>query len=645
MSETEHLITALFGPDSHLAKTIPYYEAREAQLLMARGVADIVLAEGCLLVEAATGTGKTLAYLLPLLSLGQKVIVATATKALQDQIVSKDLPMVRRVLRTPFSFASLKGRANYLCLTRFHQFSHDGKGILPHERVWLPMLKDWLAQTQTGDRDELVAMPERLSFWHEISAGGDHCVGRKCSDYDACFLTRARNIAKKVDLVVVNHHLFFADLAVKDGGFGEILPSHDVVVFDEAHRIPDVVTTFFGWEISNYKIRELIQDSRREFAEIGVEDPLLYDSLPFLEEAAHGLRAAFPAEDFRDGLQPADMDAGPGRALVALEEALYKFREVMEPQRVRSALMAALFRRAEELLEISGRIRSLQDPTRVFWFEVRGRGIFIHASPLETGPTLQELLYPTLKAVVFTSATLVTGSGDKGFAFFREQLGLHGDDVVTVQLPPPFDHRRQSLLFVPQDLPEPTNPNFSAAIAWEIETLLHLSQGRALCLFTSLRVMEAVKFALQGRLPYNLLVQGDLPKGALLAAFQNDISSVLLGVASFWEGVDVPGEALSMVIVDRLPFASPADPLVAARGRWLQSQKLNAFNVMSVPRAIITLKQGLGRLLRRSSDRGIMVVLDTRLVNKWYGKRFISGLPPAPLTRDRQAVENFLKKL
>ncbi|MBF0454721.1 MAG: ATP-dependent DNA helicase [Magnetococcales bacterium] len=642
-SETDHLIETLFGPESLLSQTIPFYESRAVQVHMARQVADIVLSEGALMVEAATGTGKTLAYLLPLLALGQKVIVATATKALQDQIIGKDLPMVRRVMRTPFTFASLKGRGNYLCLLRFRSFSLGG-GVQPKEKIWLERVKGWVGETCTGDRDELTQMPERLSFWYEISAGGDHCVGRQCEEYDACFLNRARNQAKKVDLVVVNHHLFFADLAVKEGGFGEILPRHEVVVFDEAHRIPDVVTTFFGWEISNYKIRELIQDSRREYEEIGADDPLLYDTLPGLEEAAHRLRAAFPVEDCRDGLLAADVEGEPGRAMVAVEEALYHYRQVLEPHRIRSVTLSALFRRAEELLEISGRIRSLGDVSRVHWFETRGRGVFLHASPLETGPTLRALLYPTLKSVIFTSATLVTGSGKKGFAFFEEQLGLAGEKVVKEQLPPPFNYSRQALLFVPNDLPEPNHPAYPAAVAQEINNLLQLSRGRALCLFTSLRMMESVRAALQQQLPYTLLVQGDQTKGALLERFKADISSVLLGVASFWEGVDIPGESLSMVVVDRLPFASPGDPLVAARGQWIASQKLNPFNVMSVPRAIISLKQGLGRLLRRGSDRGVMVVLDGRIVSKWYGKRFFSGLPPIPLTHDRQAVRQFFSE-
>ncbi|MBF0357569.1 MAG: ATP-dependent DNA helicase [Magnetococcales bacterium] len=639
MSDTDQLVQALFGPESLLSKTIPSYESRNSQVRMAQLVAETAVNDGCLLVEAATGTGKTLAYLLPLLAMGHKIIVATATKALQDQIVNNDLPMVRQVMRTPFSFASLKGRGNYLCLLRFRAYNHGGAS--KQEKKWLDLIKEWLPYTLTGDRDELQDMPEQLPFWFDVSAGGEHCIGKKCDDYDSCFLTKARNLAKKVNLLVVNHHLFFADLAVKDGGFGEILPNHKVVVFDEAHRIPDVVTTFFGWEISNYKIRELIQDSRREFEEIGVSEHEAYDILQVLEEVAHGLRAAFPTVDSRDGLQPEDMEAAPGRAMVAMEEALYKYREVLEPQQIRSKTLASLYRRAEELLEISGRIRSLADPTRVHWFETRGRGVFIHASPLETGPTLQELLYPTLDAVIFTSATLATGSGDRGFAFFREQLGVNGDQVVMERLPPPFDYANQSLLFVPDDLPEPNSPEFPKAVAGEIEQLLNVSQGRALCLFTSLRMMESVRLALQGRFPYNLLVQGSRPKAALLAAFQSDTSSVLLGVASFWEGVDIPGESLSIVIIDRLPFASPGDPVVAARSRWFESQKLNPFNAMTVPRAIITLKQGLGRLLRRNSDRGVMVVLDKRLVTKWYGKRFLSGLPPAPLTKERKAVGKF----
>lgn len=641
MNDIDLLIQTLFGPQSLLAQTIPHYEAREAQTRMARRVAEASLNEQSLLVEAATGTGKTLAYLLPLLALGRKVVVATATKALQDQIVEKDLPLIRRIMAKPFTFTSLKGRANYLCLTRFRLASHGGT-VSAQERPWLAQVKAWVPETSTGDRDELQDLPEHLSFWFDISAGGDHCIGRKCADYDDCFLSKARQRAKKVDLVVVNHHLYFADLAVREGGFGEILPSHDVAVFDEAHRIPDVVTAFFGAEISNLQISELVRDSRLEFDASRIDDPMLYHVLPLLEEAAHALRAVFPTENCRDGLADQDMNGPPGQAVLGLESVLYHYREVMEPHRGRSTTMAALFRRCETLLESSGLIRSLDDPSRVHWFETRGRGLFLRASPLETGPTLRTLLYPLLKTAIFTSATLSTGSGPQGFAYFREQLGLNHPRVTVEHLPPPFDHRRQTLLFVPRDLPEPNDPRYPDAVGNEIEQLIRVSRGRALCLFTSNRMMHLVGERLRvGNMPYPVMMQGEQSKGALLAAFKTDISSVLLGVASFWEGVDVPGEALSLVVVDRLPFASPSDPLVAARSRWLKAQNHNPFARMSVPQAIITLKQGVGRLLRRQSDRGVMVVLDGRIVSKSYGRQFIAALPPAPLTHDRREVGRF----
>ncbi|MBF0460156.1 MAG: ATP-dependent DNA helicase [Magnetococcales bacterium] len=643
MENSEVWIQTLFDSTSRLAGEIAAYEPRLVQSRMAQRVVEAVSAQHCLVVEAPTGTGKTLAYLLPLLAMGQSLIVSTATKALQDQIFDKDLPLLRRVVERPFTASTLKGRSNYLCRHRFNAFRHQGMRVPHAEQRWVGVVTDWADQTEMGDREELDALPDTLGFWKEISAGGDHCPGRRCSHHEQCFLTKARDRAKKSDLVVVNHHLFFADLALRDGGFGELLPDHGVVVFDEAHKIPDVVTQFFGWTLSNHQLRELALDCRRESQEIGADDPVVLLALPDLEVAGQRLREAFPKESRREGLTPEDLNREGvlGQALVLVENSLHHLIKVLEPHRVRSVGLAACAKRAEVLLDTLGWIRSMDDPARVYWYETRERGIFLTASPLETGPTLRELLYPRLKTAIFTSATLATGGRAGGFAFLLDQLGLTEAQVVTEQLPLVFDYRQRAILYLPEKLPEPDDPHFPAAIVEEIFGLLEAASGRTLCLFTSQRMLEFVRHGLTGRINFPLLVQGERSKGALLEAFRVQKSSVLLGLASFWEGVDVPGEALSMVIIDRLPFVSPADPLVAARGRWLELNQRNPFKEMFIPRAILSLKQGVGRLLRRSTDRGGMAILDIRLTQKGYGRQLLEALPPARIVRDQAAVRQF----
>ncbi|HIJ82642.1 MAG TPA: ATP-dependent DNA helicase, partial [Magnetococcales bacterium] len=498
-----------------------------------------------------------------------------------------------------------------------------------------------LENTRTGDRDELENMPERPNLWSECHADANYCPGRDCPDAKECFLAHARRRAMEADLVVVNHYLFFADLAVKDAGFGEILPKADVVVFDEAHRIPDIVTRFFGWEITNGQIQDLVQDSRDQMDTVGLVDAEFDAGIKGLEKALAELRGAFPEENSRGGLSPESMNDRPGRALVTVEAALHRLLDCMEPLLPQVSGLGICKRRTTELLETSGRIRVLQDPGRVHWFETRGRFLSLSASPLETGPTLRDLLYPAADCHIFTSATLATGAGDEGFSFFAKQLGLESGEMLAQRLPPPFDYANRTLLYIPQGLPEPSQGNFPRAATEEILHLLEFSGGRALVLFTSQRMLETVHEGVRDRLRFPLLVQGTQPNGVLLRRFTEDVESVLFGLASFWEGVDVPGESLSMVVIDRLPFASPGDPLVAARSRWLESQEINPFKQMYIPKAILSLKQGLGRLLRRRNDRGVLVVLDRRMVDKWYGRWFLEGLPPSPLTRDREAVRRF----
>ncbi|WP_130469849.1 ATP-dependent DNA helicase, partial [Candidatus Magnetaquicoccus inordinatus] len=611
MHNSSDWIHSLFGAESPLARHISAYEPRAVQSRMAQQVVEAVQTEKSLIIEAPTGTGKTLAYLLPLLAMGESVIVSTATKALQEQIFQKDIPLLRQVAGRQFSATLLKGRGNYLCRKRFTSFLHLG-GVSSHrERRWSQQVIAWADQTETGDREELLDLPDNLSFWADISAGGDHCPGRRCPQYELCFLTLVRERARKAQMVVVNHHLFFADLALRDGGFGELLPDHGVVVFDEAHKIPDVVTHFFGWSLSNHQLQELARDCKREATEMGADDPALLLALPDLEVSGQQLREAFPQENRRDGLTPSDMqrDSQPGQALLQVESALHHLLKMLEPHRERSSGLANCARRSSELLDTAGRIRCVDDPARVYWYETRERGIFLSASPLETGPTLRELLYPRVKSAIFTSATLTTGSQKDGFAYLLNQLGLETHEAICEQLPLVFDYRQQAILYLPAQMPEPDDPQFPSALLAEMNALLQAARGRTLCLFTSQRMLELVRSGLRGTLPFTLLVQGEMAKGALLERFRQETSSVLLGLSSFWEGVDVPGESLSMVIIDRLPFVSPVDPLVAARSRWMEINRRNPFQEMFIPKAILSLKQGVGRLLRRSSDRGGMAIL------------------------------------
>ena len=629
------------------------YEERPAQRRMAVCVLHAVLNKKWLVVEAGTGTGKTLAYMAPLLAMKRDnpelrapIIVATATKALQDQIFYKDVPLVQRLLNSNFSAVVLKGRANYLCLYRLKTLQQRGIVLAQGEARWLRRLEEWSRTTVNGDREELVELPDTSSLWRHLSTQSDQCLGQKCPEVQGCFLTRARRLAQQADLIVVNHHLFFADSAIKDGGFGEILPNYSIVVFDEAHRIPDVATQFFGLEISNYRLAELARDIRQEFFLVGADDSRLLQTIDALEFSAADLRRLFPEEDSRSALDRSNFSGPVDHFMVKIKLLLEQLHILLEPHRPRSVGLANCGRRTEELLTDCRDLEEhLDDTAQAHWFETRGRGVFLRAAPIAIGPLLQEKLFKNLDSAIFTSATLTTGSGKNAFGYIAQQMGLTAERTVMEQLPLVFNYQKQALIYIPpiSIMPEPDHPEFIQAAIAEIQLLLQASRGRALCLFTSMRMLNQTRIALTGKIPYPLLVQGDQPKQALLQTFRQETSSVLLGAASFWEGVDVPGESLSMVIIDRLPFQPPDDPLLAARYRYCKTEGKNPFFEIALPQAVLALKQGLGRLLRRYDDYGVIAILDIRLLTRRYGPRFFSGLPPAPVTRERESVRLFLQ--
>jgi ATP-dependent DNA helicase DinG len=638
---------SLLGPGGALARALPGYEHRADQLAMASKVTDALVRRRYLIAEAGTGTGKTLAYLVPAALSGRKIVVSTATKTLQEQIWTKDLPLLFEKLGIEVEAAYLKGRANYYCKERGAKFAERPIFATREEEAAWPAIEDWVRTTETGDRGEL-DLPDAYGAWRELSATGDTCLGKECRQYEECFVTRARAKAAGASLVLVNHHLFFADLAMRTSRAGvEVLPDYEAVIFDEAHAIEGVATEYFGLLVSSYRVEELARDAERAVADRpdlaklvkegtaelakaserffdGVAERLARDTLN-LPPPARGGRAGERGAA-RAALTPA-MLAPLERDQARLDVALEDVRELFVDDG--SPLVAALARRAAELRSELAAVTALKEPSRVFFGEARGRGVFLRAAPIDVADELVDRLYRRVDTIVFTSATLAAGGR---FDYFRRQVGLAPElDVEEAIFPGPFDYKTQAALVVPQGLPEPAHPGFFAAAAEAVRALTAITGGRAFVLSTSVRGMKALHGALRD-LPYQLLLQGERPKGKLIELFRA-APSVLFATQSFWEGVDVPGEALSLVVIDKLPFAPPGDPVVAARTRALEAAGRDAFGELSVPAAALALKQGFGRLVRTREDRGLVAVLDRRLLTKGYGRTFLATLPPAPLLR------------
>ena len=628
--------TPFFGRSGLLARAMPGYEDRPAQQRLSEAVEAVLRDGGLLLAEAGTGTGKTLAYLLPAVELGRRVVISTGTKNLQEQLVRKDIPLLAKALGREIPVAVMKGRANYLCLLRHGSFTKAGTFRRMEEIPFFRGVEAWAPMTQTGDRTEIADLPDSVEFWREISAASENCIGQSCSLFDACWVTRMRQRALESDIVVVNHHLLCADLAVKDGSYGHVIPPYDTVVLDEAHLIEDVATQYFGVQVSSHRVEELARDVERELKAASL------DARDVLAEVG-GVRLR--ADRFFRQLgraQPARLEPGWMTTRIA-EEALGLVQRL---EGLRTSLLAVPDR-PEPIAGLAGRALALngelafvlkgEDDGHVYFVETRGRGVFLRAMPIDVSERLKELLFDRVRAAVLTSATLAV---DGGFAYLKDRLGIEATDELL--LPSPFDFGEQAVLYVPKRMPEPIAPEFAEHAAEEIEHLLELSRGRAFVLFTSYANMNRVAERIAGRIDYPIFVQGEAPKAALLETFRETPHAVLLATASFWQGVDVAGEQLSCVIIDKLPFASPGAPVVAARIERLRNRGGNPFGEYQVPVAILMLKQGLGRLIRTARDRGILAVLDSRLVSRPYGRRFLESLPPARLVHDLAEVERFL---
>jgi ATP-dependent DNA helicase DinG len=633
----------VFGPDGLIAQAHPEYEYRPGQIEMARAVMRAFEENRHLIVEAGTGTGKTLAYLVPAVAaaLGNRgrVIVSTGTKNLQEQLMEKDIPFLQSILPKPFSATYMKGRNNYLCLNRLAraQATPVLEGL--EEVEYFEDVCHWAQESEIGDRAELANLPESLSFWRHIDARSESCLGQNCPDYEACFITRMRDRAQQADIVVVNHHLFFADLALRNGNYGSVLPDYTAVILDEAHLIEDVASEYFGSQVSNYQIDDVIRDIERLEIEEAEIDREVTKSIARLATFSENFWMGFKEtrEEGRYPLVPGTFakrtSSGQfestrlGELYLFLEGSITRVETTLDTIRDKSPDVENMIRRLRQIKFDLQFIVTGSDKKFVYWLERRNRGVFLRASPIDVAGLLQDKLFDEVPTVVLTSATLSSGGN---FAFIRDRLGLDSaDDLIAEST---FDYESQAILYLPSKMPEPRSREWSEAAAAEVINILNATQGRAFVLSTSLAGMQSLFESVWAEIDYPCLVQGSASKSQLLKRFRETPHAVLFATSSFWQGVDVRGEQLSCVIIDKLPFAVPTDPIVAARQRYIEDSGGSSFHEYSVPQAIISLKQGLGRLIRSTSDRGVLAVLDPRLRTKAYGQTFLRSLPPCRTT-------------
>lgn len=644
-------VAAAFAPDGPIARALPGFEARSGQMAMADAVAGVLSDGGVLLAEAGTGTGKTLAYLIPAILSRQRVLISTGTKNLQEQIFFKDLPVLREALGIPFTATYMKGRGNYLCLHRFDAFKNS-LAIRSHdEETYTRVIDDWRRETDTGDRAEIEDLPEDLPFWSDIAATAENCIGAECPQFGDCFVTRMRQRAAESDIVIVNHHLLCADAAVRQNAYGEVIPNCSYAVLDEAHQIEDVATQYFGMAVSNYRIDDLARDTDRSLGAKLVPDPdhasALRTAVDRLRDHARAffgalqmMRFEIPGVGGHDSririgsahmLKVSEEAASLVLALGGLEAEVALARDVPED-------VLALGRRAAELRDDLLFMLQADDPGYVYYLEIRGRGTFLRASPIDVSAIIRELLLDRMRAVVLTSATLTV---DGSFDYVRARLGI--GRAQEVRLASEFDYARQAILYLPKRMPEPRSREFAQAAARQVIEIVKRTRGRAFVLFTSYANLREVQSLASSEIEYPILVQGTAPRSALLRDFKATPNAVLLATSSFWQGVDVAGEALSCVIIDKLPFASPGDPITSARIEAITAQGGSPFGEYQIPLAILALQQGIGRLLRHRQDRGVLAVLDPRLRTMGYGRRFLASLPPAPVTHDLDDISRFFR--
>lgn len=631
-----HDIHTILSADGPFAQLIPGFAPRPQQQALAAAVAHALEKHQVFIAEAGTGTGKTFAYLVPALLSGQKVIISTGTKNLQDQLFHKDLPLVRQALGVPVDVALLKGRANYLCLHRLELALAEGRLCSRSEVSDLQVIREWSGRTRSGDIAELTALAEDAPLWSQVTSTGDNCLGSDCGQYDDCFLVQARRRAQEADVLVVNHHLLFADMALKGEGFGELLPGAHAFILDEAHQLPETASNFFGTTVSGNQLLELAGDSIAEDLREAGETGRLRSAAEHLQKTVKDLRLAFGVEPRRGAWREVRHLATFQAALNEVDTALQELHAQLEPLAARGKGLESCLRRCEDLMLRYGQVSGDTPPDQIYWFETHTRSFTVNLTPMDVAALFRAQVSARPCAWIFTSATLAVGDS---FEHFTHRLGL--DEAKTQRWDSPFDFARQALLYVPPEMPDPNSYGYTAAVIEQALPVLEASRGRAFILFTSHRALQEAAGLLEGRIEYPLLVQGQMPRSRLLEQFRALGNAVLLGTGSFWEGVDVRGEALSCVIIDKLPFASPGDPVLQARIEAMRAQGGNPFMEYQLPQAVITLKQGVGRLIRDVHDRGVLMLCDPRLGSKSYGRIFIDSLPPMSKTRKLEVVQRF----
>jgi len=631
----------IFGPGGLLEKRHPGYEFRPSQLGMAEIVEGAFQKQQHVVIEAGTGTGKTLAYLIPAIRSGRRVVVSTATKSLQEQLFQKDVPFLQKHFAPNLKAALMKGRSNFLCRQKVHQM--EGQPVLKgiDEVDWFSQIRDWEKLTETGDRSELTFLPDDAELWSRIDARSDLCTGQKCAEFQRCFITAMHQRAQEADLIIVNHHLFFADLAIRQDDFGSILPEYSAVIFDEAHEIEDVASDYFGRQISSYRFEELSRDTENMLRVLRIESGPLRRHLGRVRERGRSFFENFPEREGRYPFQPPEQQSFLERNREAYDDlsaAVKRLETELSALTPKPEEVVTLARRAAEMRRELEFLLESNEKGYVYWYERRGKGVFLAATPIDVSEILREKLFDQFDTVVLTSATLAVGGR---FDYLKQRLGVQPSKEAV--LPQEFNFREQALLYIPESLPDVRNPAFGERAAQEIIELLAISQGRAFCLFTSNAQMRDLHERVSGRVRFPLLLQGTAPRTILLDRFRTTPNAVLFATASFWQGVDVPGAQLSCVIIDKLPFAVPSDPIVAARVRALEEDGRNAFAEYQVPEAVLALKQGFGRLIRSKTDRGILAILDNRIRRMQYGRIFLESLPEYTTTQDLAAVARFME--
>lgn len=658
---TPEKLSALFAPGGALAEHITNFRARPQQVELAQAIAEAINSNGQLIAEAGTGTGKTFAYLVPALLAGGKVVISTGTKNLQDQLFQRDLPTVRDALKVPVSIALLKGRSNYLCHYHLDRAQNDGRFATREDVRHLAKIVQYAKVTQSGDKSGLAEVPETAMVWMQVTSTRDNCLGQECPQHKECFVLKARKEAMEADVVVVNHHLFFADVMLRDEGVAELLPACNTVIFDEAHQLPETASLFFGESVSTSQLLELARDTQLEAMTVAKDFKHLPTACDALEKAARDLRLVFKKSEGRMAADAGSDLSGFSDALVNLEKQLKQLNELLEKQAERSEGLENCWQRgvalAQQLNKWRGDSPSPQPSpasgrgsngsplplagegpgerdNAVRWLEIFHHSVQLNTTPLSIAEIFAKQIGGHPRAWIFTSATLAV---KQNFSHYQNEMGLL--EARTACWDSPFNYPEQALLYVPQHLPEPNSPGYTEAVVQAALPLIEASKGRAFLLFTSLRAMQraheilTAEFDRKG-LSYPLMLQGERSRNELLSSFREHGNAVLLGSQSFWEGVDVRGEALSLVVIDKLPFAPPDDPVLAARIAQISKQGRNAFMEYQLPRAVINLKQGAGRLIRDESDRGVLMICDPRLISKPYGKRIWQSLPPFKRTRD-----------